>query len=138
MAALAVCGVTGVTLTSCDDGNQYYPSGYFIDSDLLGNWQLYQVNGQYVQGTQVNYLTFSSRGRGYYYYYNRGVPYSERISYWCASGYNNNSITIQYADGQTSTMNYWFSDNGRSLWMNWNTTSGTYTYVYRMVYSIPF
>lgn len=138
LMACALVGV-GVILPSCDDGNGYTPSGnYFYDRNLIGDWALYQVNGSTVGGSQVNYLTFSGGGNGYYYYYQNGFPYSERISYACAYGYNTDSITIRYADGQTSTMNYWFSNGGRSLWMSWNTYSGTYTYQYRLTYSIPF
>lgn len=131
---LTLVGI-GITLPSCDDDNG---PGYFYDTALLGDWQLYQINGAIVGGTQVNYLSFRNRGNGYYYYYERGYPYRERISYWCALGYNTDTITITYADGQTSTMNYWLSDNGTALWMSWNTYQGTYTYMYRLTYNLPY
>lgn len=128
----------GLALSSCSDDDDWYPGGgYFYDIDLVGYWKLYQVNGVRVQGTQVNYLDFVGRGSGYYYYYDNALPFTERISYYCSSGYSTDNITIQYANGQVSTMDYWFSDNGRSLWLSWNSYSGTYTYLYRLTNGVP-
>lgn len=128
-------------LTGCDDGGGYWgppvPSGGYFDPTLTGAWQLVQINNRPVAGYDVNYLDFYGGGSGRYYYYHNGQPYQERISYWCAAGYTRQTITINYENGQSSTMNYWFSAGDTYLWLEWQTGGGYVTYCYQYVNSIP-
>ncbi len=63
------------------------------------------------------------------------------MAYFCqksGSTTTNYQINIQYEDGSESTMAYWFTDNGDSLWLQWMTTGGrTQTYIYARVNSVP-
>ncbi len=127
-------------LTGCDDGGYWgpdIPGGGYFDPTLRGAWELIQINNNPVGGYNVNYLDFYGGGTGRYYYYYNGIPYEERISYWCATGYTRRTITINYENGQTSTMNYWFSGGDNYLWLEWQTGGGYVTYCYRYVNSIP-
>lgn len=133
------------TLSGCgivDSWNPMPPSGWdntFYDRALYGKWKLVQANGRPVSTYDTNFLDFYGNGRGAYYYYSNGAPYSERIAYWCEDSYNSTSrykINIQYESGQASTMNYWFTDGGDVLWMQWMTSGGTVTYMYRLVSGI--
>lgn len=134
IVSLAVMTATG--LTSCDDG--YYPgppNGYY-DPALVGDWELAQINGNTVRPSARNYLCFYGGGSGEYYYMQNGYPYSEGISYWCSNnGYGDQTVTINYSDGQMSTMYYWF--RGSSLMLQWNTGGQTVTYRYLPVSYIP-
>lgn len=113
----------------------------FYDSRLNGYWALDQINSSYVDGTEVNYLYFGGNGRGRYYYYDRGQRYWENTAYWCqnsVSGTSNYQINLQYETvGSPTTMNYWFTDSGRTLWMQWSNSGGVQTYVYRYYPSEP-
>ncbi|MBD5227431.1 MAG: hypothetical protein HDR95_07925 [Bacteroides sp.] len=126
--------------TACDDDDIWAPLGpsgwNYQDSRLTGYWQLINVNGSAVGGYESNFLEFFGNGDGEYYYYRNSRPRSERIAYWCQqsnTGYSNYQINIQYESGQASTMNYWFSDSGRTLYMRWNSTNGVMTYAYARV-----
>ena len=130
-------------LPSCDDMNSWEPvppgGDYFYDRDLTGCWQLYQVNSDYVRGDEVNYMQFLGDGRGWYYYYERGYQDTERFAYWCqrsVSGTSSLQINIDYEYGETSTMNYWFSDSD-TLWMQWRNSYGVQTYVYKYIANTP-
>ena len=96
------------TLTGCaiDVGwNPTPPHGWnstFYDQALDGCWRLESINSQYVGGYDVNYLYFNGDGRGEYLYY----------------------------DHSPTTMNYWFTDGGDALWMQWRNSYGLQTYVY--------
>lgn len=137
--------LAGLTFTSCIDDDGWYPyppNGWndtFYDSDLTGSWQLVQVNSRPVGGTDSNYLYFNGDGRGWYYYYDRGRFYRERMAYWCEDFYYGNGdyeLNMQYENGQSSTMTYWFTGSN-TLWMRWNTSQGMVTYMYRYVDYIP-
>lgn len=137
-ATLALIFMT--LLSSCGDIDVWAPSGPtgwdFQDQRLTGYWQLANVNGEPVGGYKSNFLEFYGDGSGRYYYYRNATPRSERIAYWCQnanSGYSRYQINIQYQSGQASTMNYWFSDSGRTLYMRWNSSNGIYTYAYARV-----
>ena len=130
-------------LGGCGDIDVWAPSGptgwNYQDARLTGYWQLAIVNGETVGGYETNYLDFYGDGYGRYYYYSNGTPRSERIAYWCQqanSGYSQYQVNIQYESGQASTMNYWFSDSGRTLTMRWNSVNGIQTYVYARVSGI--
>lgn len=137
-ACLAIMLAVGMSSCYVDDG--WYPSppnGWndtFYDSRLNGFWQLRQINSQNVVGYSVNYLYFAGNGRGRYYYYENGLRHWEETAYWCqssVSGTSNYQINLQYEySGQPSTMNYWFTNGGRSLWMQWSNSGGVQTYVY--------
>ncbi len=125
-------------LSSCDDADVYYPGvgGDYIDPRLDGYWQLVNVNGSAVGGYESNFLEFYGDGYGRYYYYRNGTPRSQKIAYWCQQsnyGYSDYQVNIRYQDGQASTMNYWFSDGGRTMYMRWNSAGGVYTYAYARV-----
>ena len=132
-------------LPSCGDINYWDPEppgGWddtFYDNDLVGCWQLYQVNSEYVRGDQVNYMYFNGDGRGTYFYYDHGSQETERLAYWCqrsVSGTSTLQINIQYEYGSPSTMNYWFSDSD-TLWMQWRNSYGVQTYVYKYISRVP-
>lgn len=137
MTLVALLGAIG--LSGCGDDDGTWGDNIYYDPALRGSWQLVQVNGQNVGGYDTNYLTFYGRGSGLYYFFSNGYLVREQTSYWCAEGYTRDTITINYADGQTSTMNYWFSAGGSSLWMQWQTLSGqTVLYRYVLVSSVPY
>ncbi len=142
LGAVIVLLMTTV-LSGCGDDFVWSPTGptgwNFEDSRLSGYWQLAQVNGYPVRGYDTNYLDFYGDGWGRYYYYRNSTPRSQRIAYWCQqsnNAYSYYQINIQYEDGQASTMNYWFSDGGRTLYMRWNSSAGIQTYAYVRVSNI--
>lgn len=130
----------GVGLTGCyvDAGWDPLPpdnwNNTFYDSRLTGYWELYSINNRYVSGDAVNYLYFNGDGRGRYYYYQNGMRYWENTAYWCQNAYSGNSnyqINLQYqTTGSPTTMNYWFVDGQRYLYMQWYNSYGWQTYVY--------
>lgn len=142
---LAICSLA---FTSCDVEDEWYdgPSGWgnaFYDSRLEGIWQLVQADGIDVGRYDTNYLDFLGDGRGYYYYYRIGEPYSERMKYYCQESDSPSSryqINLQYEYSSPVTMSYWFSDStGRVLWLSWydNNIDRTVTYLYRPVKGAP-
>lgn len=135
-----------LALSACyvDDG--WYPeppygwNDTFYDARLDGYWQLVQINGANIGGYDTNYLYFNGDGRGFYYYYQNRRQYWENTAYWCQdsnNGATDYQINLQYETGSPSTMNYWFTDGGRSLWMQWRTGSGLQTYLYRRIPAAP-
>ncbi|MBD5204379.1 MAG: hypothetical protein HDS82_05855 [Bacteroidales bacterium] len=142
------CAVMGLTplFSSCvvdDDG--WYPAppsgwhNYFYDSSLYGRWELVQANGMPVGPYDTNYMDFYGDGRGTYYYYDRGNLYSEDMAYYCQYsdfGPSDTQINVQYEYGNPVTMWYWFV--GSSLYMQWNTSNGRTTYIYRPVSYVPY
>lgn len=126
---------------ACDDDDSWDPSAppgwnTFYDRRLNGCWELEQANGRQVYGMDVNYLDFYGNGRGRYFYYTDGQRDSERMAYWCQdsySGVSNYQMNIKYEYSSPSTVNYWFTDSGYRLWMQWGTGGGVVTYVYRAV-----
>jgi hypothetical protein len=58
----------------------------------------------------------------------------ENTAYWCQRSSGGNSyyqVNIQYeTSGSPTTMNYWFTDNGDTLWMQWRNSYGLQTYIY--------
>ncbi|MDE6335040.1 MAG: hypothetical protein K2J63_05300 [Muribaculaceae bacterium] len=150
MAALLLTIVCSMGLTSCvvEDGD-FWPfspppgwgSNYFYDNRLEGSWELSQVNSSGVRDDQVNYMEFYGGGRGRYYYYLRGYAESEKMGYFCqrsGSTTTNYQINIQYENGEASTMAYWFTDNERTLWLQWKLSDGqVMTYLYSRVPYVP-
>lgn len=136
--------IASVSLTSCDDDGGWCPlppDGWntFYDSRLDGYWELVQANSVQIGGTDSNWLFFNGTGRGVYYYYLNGRPYSETLAYWCQRSVNSNSrnqINIQYSQSNPSTMNYWF-EGPDTLWLQWRNQSGVQTYIYRAVSQAP-
>ena len=138
---LALTGLAAATgLTGCGVDYSWNPtpppgwSSTFYDSDLNGYWRLVEVNSQYVSSYDTNFLYFNGDGRGVYYYYSNGRRYWENTAYWCQRAYGGTSsyqINIQYeSSGAPTTMNYWFTDRGDILWMQWRNEYGLQTYVY--------
>ncbi len=134
-----------VGLSSCENhwydpdwGPDYDDYDTFYDQDLLGGWMLYDVNGQPVRGTDVNYLEFSGRGRGLYYYYQNGRLFYEDMNYLCYHYYYDNDyeIAIQYSTGSPERMTYWFGSRD-DLYMEWRTGGGYVRYHYVYVNDIP-
>ena len=114
------------------------PPGWssWYDSYLTGKWRLVECNGKPVGTYDTNWIEYYGNGRGMYYYYSYNRPYSERIAYWCQEPASPNSpyqINIQYEDGTTSTMNYWFQRNDTELCMQWRDHGTLVTYVYAAV-----
>lgn len=150
MATLLLTIFCSTALTSCVGDVDLWPfspppgwgSNYFYDSRLEGSWQLTQANSTPVGRYDVNYLEFFGGGHGRYYYYSNGQPESERMGYFCQQSNSNTTnyqINVQYEDGSASTMAYWFSDNNRTLWLQWkeSRTGQIITYLYTRVYDIP-
>lgn len=114
--------------TSCDD-DYYYDS----DSYLVGAWELIYADGRYVSGTATNYLQFYNNGTGWYYYYERGVPYKMALN-WSVDVWSNSSVLyIAYADGSRVSMNYWYNSNATRLNCAWQSGSIMHQYVYQLV-----
>lgn len=136
-----------LSLSSCysDDGWDDGPGPWgnsFYDNRLNGWWELVQADDMLVGRYDTNYLDFLGDGRGYYYYYRNGQPYSERMRYYCQDSGNTSTIyqiNLKYGNSAPTTMTYWFTDNnGRVLWLQWLTDSGrTVTYLYRRVGGAP-
>lgn len=137
ISLLMLIGVT-LSFASCGDDYGPYPGPpggqTFIDSDLTGNWQLYQANGVNVSPGDVNYMQFNGYGNGRYYYMSNGRWYYEGISYWCKA-YNSGTyeLNIQYANGSSASMDYWFASRN-DLFMRWTTYQGQ-TILYHYVYT---
>lgn len=145
LALLATAIIFSLTAVSCDDewddwGDDWGQSGSWIDRNLIGTWELYQVNGDIVDDGEENYMQFNRNGYGWYYYYRYGQPIKEKIRFWC--DYTNNpsinQVNIIYANGDRSSINYWFS--GQRLYMQWydENYGGNVTYMYRNVDSLPY
>lgn len=138
MTVMAIISIAGLTSCYVDDGWEPAPpygwNDTFYDSRLTGYWKLEQINSQLIDGYEVNFLYFNGNGRGRYYYYDNGQRYWENTAYWCqnsVSGTSNYQINLQYETvGSPTTMNYWFTDNNRNLWMQWRNSGGVQTYVY--------
>lgn len=135
--------VIAAILSGCGEVDIWAPSGPsgwdFQDQRLNGYWQLKNVNDKAVIGYKTNYLEFYGNGSGRYYYYWNATPRTERIAYWCQeanAGYSRYQINIQYQSGHASTMNYWFSSSGRTLYLQWNSPNGIQTYAYARVSSL--
>lgn len=150
LAALLLTIACCTALTSCVESNDdFWPfspppswgSNYFYDSRLDGSWELRQANSTPVSRDEVNYMEFYGNGHGHYYYYYYGEPYSERMGYFCqrsGSTTTNYQINIQYESGDASTMAYWFTDNDRTLWLQWKLNNGqVMTYLYAKVAYVP-
>lgn len=123
-----------LSLTSCIV--DYGPGGYgnYSDSRLTGFWQLVQVNGVAITGTNVNYMYFNGQGNGNYYYFQNNRRYTERLQYWCtaSNGYYQDyelNILYQYSSSPTS-MTYWFTNGGNALYMQWYENGRPQTYLY--------
>ena len=116
-----MAGGSSIVLTGCVD-DDYWP---------------YSPVGPY----DTNYMDFYGDGHGRYYYYRNSHPYSEEMAYFCqrsGSTTTNYQINIQYEDGTGSTMAYWFTDGGNTLWLQWQTGNGrVMTYLYDRVSYIP-
>lgn len=150
MAALLLTIVCSTALTSCVADDDLWPfspppgwgSNYFYDSRLDGSWELTQANSTPVSSRDVNYLEFFGGGHGRYYYYSYGEPMSEKMGYFCQQSNSNTTnyqINVQYENGSASTMAYWFTDNNRTLWLQWrdDRSGQVITYLYTRVYDIP-
>lgn len=147
IAGALAMAASSLSLTGCavdvgwDPTPPYGWNDTFYDSDLIGCWRLTTVNSAYVSGYSTNYLYFDGRGRGEYFYYDNGRPYTENIAYWCQhsnSGSSYFQVNIQYESSYSpTTMNYWFSDNGHTLWMQWRNSYGLQTYTYTYEPRIP-
>lgn len=139
--------LSGLTLTSCYVDSSWSPAppyGWndtFYDQRLNGYWELVEVNGRGVGGYDVDFLYFNGYGRGTYFYYYNGRRMWETTAYWCqdaVSGSSYYQINLQYeTSGSPTTMNYWFGDRGYTLFMQWRTSYGVQTYVYRAINGAP-
>ena len=147
LAAALLLGGSSVMFTACESDDYWPynpPSGwgenYFYDSRLSGEWELVQANSQTVGTYDTNYMDFYGNGHGRYYYYSNSRPYSEDMAYFCQRSDSSTSkyqINVQYEDGSSSTMSYWFTDGDNSLWLQWMAGGQTVVYVYKRVSSIP-
>lgn len=141
---------TAITLalsfTACDDYDDWgpYPPGgwnnVYYDSRLSGYWQLVEANSRPVYGEDSNWLYFNGGGRGVYYYYLNGRPFRETLAYFCQDTYGgptNYQINVQYQNGESSTMYYWF-EGRNTVVMQWRNNAGMQSYVYRRTGYAPF
>lgn len=140
IAVTALIAIGAMCFTSCDDGNYPPPPpggvGSYYDPALTGDWELAQIDGVTIRPAARNYLSFYGGGSGEYYYLLHGYPYVEGITYWCfTDGYGDRTVTINYSDGQMSTMYYWLA--GSSLMLQWNSGGQLVTYRYLPVSYIP-
>ncbi len=146
-ALLGLTLVVGMSVlfTSCDTDDYWYDgpgwdNGTFYDSDLNGYWMLVQANSVEVTGNERNYLFFNGRGRGTYYFWDNGRRYTEGTYYNCQysnSGTSDYQINLQYGNGRPTTMNYWFSHGGNTLWLQWRDYGRVTTYVYDRINGAP-
>lgn len=142
---LVVAVGLSASLTSCDTDDYWYDGpgwndGTFNDPDLGGYWALVQINSENVSGYDMNYLYFNGRGRGEYYYWDNGRRYVMPTYYNSQySGYGGDTyqINLQYGNDRPTTMNYWFTHGGNTLWFQWNEYGRTTTYVYDRINSAP-
>lgn len=140
LCAVVIFGGIATLLSSCDLEDDGWwggpPSGWDSNNDtrLSGYWALVQYNSDPVYNSDANYLYFNGRGRGYYYYLQNGRRYTEQIVYYSQNsntGTSSYQINIQYEFSSPVTMNYWFTHDGNTLWMQWRTGNGSVqTYVY--------
>ncbi len=143
---LALLLMTAFSFTSCD-GDDYWwggpPDGWdtFNDTRLGGYWALVQYNSVPVDDDDANYLYFDGRGRGLYFYLSNGREMTEQTVYYSQdsnTGTSDYQINIQYQYSNPVTMNYWFTHNGNTLWMQWRTGNGSVqTYVYDRTSNAP-
>lgn len=145
----AMLSMMSVGLSSCyiePDDDPWWsgpPSGWntFNDSRLQGYWGLVQYNSDQVSAADANYMYFNGSGRGYYYYLTNGTQNRERIVYYSQesnTGTSNYQLNIQYQFSSPITVNYWFTHNGNTLWMQWRTGNGSVqTYVYDKMLNAP-
>lgn len=142
---LTVGIILSSAMTSCESDDYWYDDpGYydtFYDQNLTGYWELVQVDSHGVVGYDKNYLSFSGRGYGEYYYWDGGRPYVMPTGYVCQysnSGVSDYQMNLAYGDGRPTTINYWFTNGGRTLWMQWREYDGyVSTYVYDRIYRAP-
>lgn len=127
-----LCVGLALCLTSCDD-DYYTPYPNQIDKDLLGTWELYSADGNRVYDYQVNWLEFNRNGQGYYYYYDDGRQYSMWLDYTVRYYGGGNQLYIEYQDGSSVSMNYWFNSNATYLYTQWYENGRSHTYTYRYV-----
>ena len=149
LVAAILLGGCATLLTGCDDDG-YWPYGppsgwgsnFFYDSRLDGVWELTQANLQPVTRYDTNYMDFYGGGHGRYYYYQAGRQESEQMAYFCqenrpGSTSNAYKINIQYGDGTSSTMAYWFSNANSTLCLQWNQAGQMMTYYYTRIGAVP-
>ncbi len=122
-------------LTSCDGYIGYDPGPQiYYDRALVGTWELVSINGGGVSRYDRNWLSFSGGGVGTYYYYSNGVPYRERVDYWCEVGYSGyDYLYLSYSGDQPDRMQYWFTNGGTFLWTEWMTSQGRVRYGYQRI-----
>lgn len=129
-----ICMGVVLCLTSCDD--YYGPPGgpdYSYDKDLIGTWELYSADGVRVTGYQVNWLEFNRGGTGTYYYYRNGKQYSMWLQYDVSFYGNTSQLYIDYQDGSSVSMDYWYNSNATFLYTQWYEGGYRHTYVYQYV-----
>ncbi|MDE5807264.1 MAG: hypothetical protein K2H76_04045 [Muribaculaceae bacterium] len=142
--AIIMIGMS-VMFTSCDTDDYWYDgpgwdNGGFYDTNLGGYWELVQVNSMDAEGYDKNFLYFNGRGWGTYYFYDNGRRYTEDTSYLCQysnSGVSDYQINLQYGNGRPTTMNYWFTHGGNTLWLQWRDNGRPTTYVYDRINRAP-
>lgn len=133
-----------MTLTSCESDDYWYDGpGWdngFYDRNLTGFWELVQVDSHAAMGYDKNYLFFDGRGYGTYFYWERGSRYEMPTYYDCQysnSGTSDYQMNLQYGNGYPTTINYWFTNGGLTLWMQWREGGRVITYVYDRINGAP-
>lgn len=125
---VSVFTAIAAALSSCstDDDYMYYST----DPALYGYWELSYANSLPVVGFQKNFFQFDPSGQGDYQYYYNGQLFGSYFDYWCTSyNYSYNTLNINYDDGRSSTMQYYFDRRG-NLVMTWNSPQGRMNYIY--------
>lgn len=123
--------------TSCDDDEEY---PQYIDSRLIGSWELTAANGMGIDPAEANYFVFDGDGDGEYYYFRGGRLFEEDIWFSCQDygGPDGQQLNISYESGRYSNVSYWLTYGGNTLMMMWYTASGSVTYTYERIDYIPY
>lgn len=130
MVILSLMMLSAIPLlfTGCEDDDiPDYPAQ--TDPALYGSWQLSEVNGQPVNGYQVNYMEFDADGSGDFSGYSNRMPYDREFSYWCSGTYPYFTLNIVYDNGESVVMAYQMPDPD-TLVTTWVQNSETISYTY--------
>ncbi len=125
------------SLCSCE--SSYPPPGTphtsgYSDPDLVGTWELANIDGYRVDSYNTHYFDFYHNGTGDYSYYDYGMLHSIGFDYWCEFDYDGAYLYIDYYDGTRSEVAYRFDNSYNTLYMEWWEGSHRRIYTYRFVY----
>lgn len=118
----------GMMVSSCDV--TYCENDNFVH-ELVGNWELYEYDGQPVYRNDVNYYNFYDNGDGYYSYYdNRGNIVTEPFTW--STGYGK-ELYIEYYNSYPGYVSCYYERRGSFLYFSEYRDFRNYN-VYRVAY----